>query len=64
MEDDIEFIKAGSVLYASSGNIIHQINLLGEEFDANSSFSEYEITEELGEGGFGKVMLGIHRKTK
>lgn len=36
----------------------------GEDFDANSSFSEFEIIKELGEGGFGKVMLGKHRTTK
>jgi MAP/microtubule affinity-regulating kinase len=67
MEDDIEFVKGGAVLYASSGMDVGGLPvlfLLGEEFDANSSFSEYEITEELGEGGFGKVMLGVHRKTK
>jgi len=27
-------------------------------------FSDYEIVKALGEGGFGKVMLGIHRVTK
>lgn len=36
----------------------------GEEFDSNSTFSEYEIVKELGEGGFGKVVLGIHKITK
>jgi len=35
----------------------------GEDFDANSSFAEYDLVKELGEGGFGKVVLGIHRKT-
>jgi serine/threonine protein kinase len=54
MEDDIEFIKDGATLYASQG----------EDFDANSTFSEYEIVSELGEGGFGKVMLGVHKITK
>jgi MAP/microtubule affinity-regulating kinase len=29
-----------------------------------SQFSEYEITETLGEGGFGKVVLGEHSTTK
>lgn len=45
--------------------LFHHLYILkGEEFDANSSFSEYDITQELGEGGFGKVVLGIHRTTK
>jgi len=25
---------------------------------------DYELGRKLGEGGFGKVMLGIHRETK
>lgn len=33
-------------------------NYVGEEFDARSSFSEYETIKELGEGGFGRVVLG------
>lgn len=36
----------------------------GEDFDQNSCFSEYEIVKTLGEGGFGKVVLGIHKLTK
>jgi len=36
--------------------------MIGEDFDRNSSF-EYEILEKLGQGGFGKVMLGKHRQT-
>lgn len=34
---------------------------LGEEFDANSSFGEYEILKPLGEGGFGRVALARHK---
>ncbi len=41
-----------------------QFLFLGEEFDQNSCFSEYEIVKELGRGGFGKVFLGIHKTTK
>ncbi len=37
---------------------------LGEDFNQNSCFSEYEIAKTLGEGGFGKVVLGIHKTTK
>ncbi len=53
-EDDLEFIKNGTGLYASKG----------EEFDQHSCYSEYEIQKKLGEGGFGKVVLGVHKKTK
>ena len=63
MEDDVEFIKAGASLYASKGLRLFVIEV-GEDFDSNSTFSEYEIVKELGEGGFGKVVLGIHKITK
>jgi len=38
--------------------------IVGEEYDTNSAFSEYEIIKDLGEGGFGKVVLGRHRISK
>ena len=38
--------------------------ITGENYDQNSSFSEYEILKTLGEGGFGKVVLAVHRQTK
>ena len=53
MEDELEFVKNNTTLYASRG----------ENFDANTSFSEYEIIKDLGEGGFGKVVLGVHKRT-
>lgn len=31
---------------------------LGEDFDANIIYSEFEIIRELGKGGFGEVLLG------
>jgi serine/threonine protein kinase len=34
---------------------------LGEDFDPNSGFCEYEIIKEIGEGGFGKVLLATHK---
>lgn len=36
---------------------------MGEEFDSRATFSEYEIISQLGEGGFGKVLLGKHQLT-
>ncbi|EGR27938.1 protein kinase domain protein [Ichthyophthirius multifiliis] len=52
--DDIQYLKDKSVLYASNG----------EEFDANSTFSEYDLIKVIGEGGFGQVLLGIHKQTQ
>jgi len=31
---------------------------LGEDFDANIIYSEFEIISQLGKGGFGEVLLG------
>ena len=39
-------------------------NIIGEDFDQKSLFSEYIVTKKLGEGGFGLVMLGVHKKTQ
>jgi MAP/microtubule affinity-regulating kinase len=52
--EEFDYIKNGDVLFISKG----------EDFDQNSSFADYEIIKTLGEGGFGKVVLGIHRSTK
>ena len=41
-----------------------KLKILGEEFDQYSCFSEYEIQKQIGEGGFGKVVLGVHKVTK
>ena len=40
------------------------ILFLGSEFDPLSLYYEYNITKKLGEGGFGTVMLGVHKITK
>ena len=36
----------------------------GEDFNVNTYYSEYKITKHLGQGGYGKVVLGVHKKTK
>ena len=38
--------------------------LLGEDFNQSSLFSEYKIIKKIGQGGFGAVMLGVHKVTK
>ncbi|CAK75963.1 unnamed protein product (macronuclear) [Paramecium tetraurelia] len=52
-EDDIDYIKNGTVLFASKG----------EEFDESFQLAEYEQLQDIGEGGFGKVVLGRHKQT-
>jgi MAP/microtubule affinity-regulating kinase len=53
-EEDIPFLLNRDILYVSKG----------EDFNINTYYSEYEIIKHLGQGGFGKVVLGVHKKTK
>ncbi len=50
-EEDLPYVKNHAILFASKG----------EDFDAKTSFAEYKKTKVLGEGGFGKVILGEHK---
>ncbi|XP_051912253.1 uncharacterized protein LOC127594420 [Hippocampus zosterae] len=50
-EEDLRYLKDKDMLYLSRG----------EEFDRSNCLSEYEIEKVIGEGGFGKVMLGRHK---
>jgi MAP/microtubule affinity-regulating kinase len=52
--EELEYIKDGDALFASRG----------ENFDKNSTLAEYEILNQLGEGGFGSVFLALHRRSK
>ena len=54
-DSDFSLIQSGEILY---------IGLQGESFNYCAILDDYELGRKLGEGGFGKVMLGIHRDTK
>jgi serine/threonine protein kinase len=42
------------------GKVIKSI--LGEDFNYKAILDDYDITKEIGEGGFGKVYLGKHKE--
>ena len=74
-EDDIEYTKAGDVLYlALNGKEINPKisqteqafwipNHIGEAFSNSAILDDYEIIKKIGQGGFGSVMLGKNRDT-
>jgi MAP/microtubule affinity-regulating kinase len=41
---------------------VNYLFILGEEFSYSAIMDDYEITKEIGEGGFGKVYLGKHKE--
>lgn len=53
-EEDLRFLKEGEVVYVSKG----------DDFNFQTYYSEYSIVRLLGQGGFGKVQLAVHKKTK
>lgn len=53
-EEDLRFLKDGEIVYVSRG----------EDFNFQTYYSEYTILKLLGQGGFGKVQLAMHKKTK
>ena len=52
-DEDFEFMNNDETVYVSTG----------EDFDHSSYYSEYDITKTQGMGGFGTVVLGIHKET-
>ena len=38
-------------------------SLKGEDWDTKTLYSEYNVIKKIGQGGFGSVYLGIHKKT-
>ncbi len=55
LDEDVQFIKDRDIFYVA---------LDGEEFNNCAILDEYEIGKIIGEGGFGKVYLAIHKDTK
>jgi serine/threonine protein kinase len=39
-------------------------DITGEDFNYCAILDDYQIVKELGQGGFGKVMLGRHKEDK
>lgn len=58
-------LNPGDVLYlAMKGIFYDSLIYVGEDFSYSAILDDYLITEELGVGGFGKVMLGKHKEEK
>jgi len=54
LDEDVQFIKTNDIFYVAFD---------GEEFNNCALLDEYEMGQVLGEGGFGKVVLGRHLKS-
>ena len=54
-KDDVMLLGGGDILYLASK---------GEEFNFSAILDDYQIVKELGQGGFGKVVLGKHKEDK
>lgn len=52
--EELAYLKSGEAIFASKG----------ENFDKSSTLAEYEIIKPLGEGGFGEVVLAIHKRSQ
>lgn len=63
-QEDIIMLAGGDILYlAAKGK--SSVNLcLGEDFNFSAILDDYTIVKELGQGGFGKVVLGRHKEEK
>jgi serine/threonine protein kinase len=55
LEEDVQFLKHNDIFYLA---------LDGEDFNNLNILDEYELGDVIGEGGFGKVILGKQLATK
>ena len=64
---ELDLLNDNEKLFVSEGKELSKVLLynviLGEDFDQISMLAEYKIIKQLGQGGFGKVMLATHRQT-
>ncbi len=54
-KDDVMLLGGGDILYLAAK---------GEDFNFSAILDDYQIVKELGQGGFGKVVLGRHKEDK
>ena len=66
-QEDIILLAGGDILYLASKGKAQVESLhayLGEDFNFSAILDDYTIVKELGQGGFGKVVLGKHKEEK
>jgi len=61
--DDIILLAGGDMLYlGSKGKECSDSSFVGEDFYFSAILDDYQIIRELGQGGFGMVVLGKHKE--
>jgi hypothetical protein len=61
-EDDVQFIKPDDIIYIALDGKLCPLYSAGESFNFSAAIlDDYIIDKLLGEGGYGKVHLAIHR---